>query len=187
MRSLSMLSMLSAFALTSALACGNEKTERATTAGKGSSVDPTGTPTGTSTATATGTATGDDEVASFTVGGTAFSIFKYEASIIGGKARSLKGVQPAVSVNFAEAKAACEAAGYRLCKQAEWQGACKGPDNLLFAYAATKDGPPKVEEACDVGRTTNNTPGSLPSPGRSQGSRTSQSPTAVPARSPPAP
>lgn len=153
-------------ALLTASACGNEKTNRSTTAGQGTSASSTATPNDTSTATATATGTevtGDDEIATFTTDGTSFSIFKYEASIVGGKARSLKGVAPAVSVNFEEAKTACEAAGYRLCKQAEWQSACQGPDKLLFAYAATKDGPPKVEEACDVARTSDNTPGSLPS------------------------
>lgn len=103
------------------------------------------------------------DVATVTDGSTTFEIFSYEAVVVDGKAISKAGVVPTVSVDATEAAAACLASGYRLCTQSEWTAACKGPEQLKFGYAATADGPPAVTEACDVARTTDNSPGSLPS------------------------
>lgn len=171
MRTAQILMVFFVASLTAACGGGDSsgRTQQGGTAPKSTSSTGTGSSTTTDSSTATDTATettvptGDDQIATVTAGGLSFSIFKYEATVVDGKARSLKDSDPTVSINWADAKAACVAAGYDLCKVAMWQAACKGVDNLLFGYAATKDGPPKVEDACDVARTTNNTPGSLPS------------------------
>lgn len=55
-----------------------------------------------------------------------FTIDAFEASIEMGKAVSQAGVEPARGVTWYEAKAACEAAGKRLCTEREWLGACSG-------------------------------------------------------------
>ncbi len=55
-----------------------------------------------------------------------FYIDTFEASIEDGKAVSGKGKIPAYRVNWFEAKAACEAAGKRLCTEREWLAACQG-------------------------------------------------------------
>jgi len=48
-------------------------------------------------------------------------------------------VGPKVRVTWPEAKKACEAAGKRLCTEAEWEKACKGPENRRFPYGDTYD------------------------------------------------
>ncbi len=55
-----------------------------------------------------------------------FTIFAFEASVVDGKAVSKPGVEPARGVSFYAAKAACEAAGQRLCAEDEWLTACTG-------------------------------------------------------------
>ncbi len=50
------------------------------------------------------------------------------------KARSVKGVLPWQGVNLAAARAACKAAGKRLCKLAEWIAACQGPAKTVYGY-----------------------------------------------------
>jgi formylglycine-generating enzyme required for sulfatase activity len=37
-------------------------------------------------------------------------------------------------VSYTEAKVACEAAGFRLCRQDEWQTACEGGTGNTYAY-----------------------------------------------------
>ncbi len=45
-----------------------------------------------------------------------------------------KGVAPTVNVGFADAKRMCEAQGKRLCSEAEWEKACKGPGGAKWPY-----------------------------------------------------
>ncbi|HSP81064.1 MAG TPA: bifunctional serine/threonine-protein kinase/formylglycine-generating enzyme family protein [Myxococcaceae bacterium] len=49
------------------------------------------------------------------------------------------GKPPRVGVAWEEAKAACEALGKRLCREEEWEKACKGPGNARFPYGAAFD------------------------------------------------
>jgi serine/threonine protein kinase/formylglycine-generating enzyme required for sulfatase activity len=42
--------------------------------------------------------------------------------------------KPTVGVSWTAAKRACEKKGRRLCTEAEWERACKGPKNRRFAY-----------------------------------------------------
>ncbi len=89
-----------------------------------------------------------------------FYIDSYEASLLGSAAVSVAGVDPAVNIDYMGAKAACAAAGKRLCTLQEWKVACRGPKDLLFSFQADAA---NLIARCDVARTTNNTPGSLPS------------------------
>jgi formylglycine-generating enzyme required for sulfatase activity len=50
------------------------------------------------------------------------------------------GAQPRVNVAWLEAKSLCEELGKRLCTEAEWEKACKGPGNALFPYGNAFDG-----------------------------------------------
>jgi len=56
------------------------------------------------------------------------------------KATSRPGVLPWQVQSNAEADAACQAAGKRLCTPAEWQMACQGPASSVYAYGNTYDG-----------------------------------------------
>ncbi len=74
----------------------------------------------------------------------AFCIDRYEASRPDAmashagqddsRALSVAGVLPWEVTNNAEAADACEASGKRLCEPLEWQRACEGPDQLVYAY-----------------------------------------------------
>lgn len=55
-----------------------------------------------------------------------FQIDTFEAAIVDGKAISGQHNVPALRVTWHEAKAACEAAGKRLCTEQEWVTACQG-------------------------------------------------------------
>ncbi len=55
-----------------------------------------------------------------------FEIDTVEASIRNGKAMSVPGVPAATNLDWFEARAACQAAGKRLCTEAEWMTACQG-------------------------------------------------------------
>jgi sulfatase modifying factor 1 len=48
-------------------------------------------------------------------------------------------VMPIVNKNWGEAKALCEARGARLCKEAEWEFACEGPDMSPYPYGWKRD------------------------------------------------
>ncbi len=54
-------------------------------------------------------------------------------------ATSRPGVMPWMNISFADAAAACQAAGKRLCSPAEWEMACKGPNQTTYAYGDTYD------------------------------------------------
>jgi formylglycine-generating enzyme len=50
------------------------------------------------------------------------------------RALSLRGVTPQAYVSGEEAKAACSAAGKRLCARREWRSACRGAADSTFPY-----------------------------------------------------
>lgn len=60
------------------------------------------------------------------LGALRFDIDTFEASVVDGAARSARHQVPALRVSWYEAKAACEAAGRRMCTEAEWLSACQG-------------------------------------------------------------
>ena len=47
------------------------------------------------------------------------------------------GKVPQAHISGTEARAACEAAGKRLCTSAEWLSACRGPDQTTWPYGDT--------------------------------------------------
>lgn len=59
------------------------------------------------------------------VGGMNFQIDTFEAAIVDGKAVSGKHNVPALRTSWHQAKAACEAAGKRMCTEQEWVSACQ--------------------------------------------------------------
>jgi sulfatase modifying factor 1 len=91
----------------------------------------------------------------------AFCVDKWEASLVfadtgapfspfetvkGRKVRaeSREGVVPQAYVSRDEAEAACVAAGKRLCLEAEWVRACKGPEQTSWPY-----GPTRIKGTCN--------------------------------------
>ncbi|MBL8616955.1 MAG: protein kinase [Deltaproteobacteria bacterium] len=48
-------------------------------------------------------------------------------------------VAPTTKVTYEEANNACAELGKRLCTEAEWEKACKGPGNWIYAYSDTFD------------------------------------------------
>jgi formylglycine-generating enzyme len=86
---------------------------------------------------------------------------KYEAAIAGWRhslplddhdASSLravpaKAIKPQVNISELQAEAACVASSKRLCTEAEWIAACRGPSNLIYPY-----GDQYVAGACNEGR-----------------------------------
>lgn len=52
------------------------------------------------------------------------------------RARSARGVVPQGYISQVQARAACAAAGKRLCTEAEWERACKGPAVTPWPYGA---------------------------------------------------
>ncbi|MBX3258376.1 MAG: SUMF1/EgtB/PvdO family nonheme iron enzyme [Labilithrix sp.] len=48
-------------------------------------------------------------------------------------------VMPLVNKSWGEAKALCEARGARLCKEAEWEFACEGPEMSPYPYGWKRD------------------------------------------------
>lgn len=89
---------------------------------------------------------------------TTFCVDQYEASLVevldGGttrawspfhnpgsrstRAQSIEGAVPQSSINQLQATAACVNAGKRLCTDAEWQRACRGPSNFTYPYGNTR-------------------------------------------------
>jgi hypothetical protein len=67
-------------------------------------------------------------------------IDQYEASIGSSlEAASAASVAPWASIGWAEASAACAASGKRLCSEAEWLDACRGPARGEYPYGASYD------------------------------------------------
>jgi len=91
----------------------------------------------------------------------AFLIDPYEASLNGKNAASVTGRVPAVNIDFAEAKAACEASGKRLCTHSEWKDACMGPELLKYSVQEDFIADLSISEICDVARPPE--AGALPS------------------------
>ncbi len=91
-----------------------------------------------------------DDMVRVTQGSLDFWIYRHEASrpdasaALGGtssaRACGRGGVMPWTSVGYAEAEAACAAAGHRLCTAAEWLAACQGEDARAYPYGASYDG-----------------------------------------------
>jgi hypothetical protein len=88
-----------------------------------------------------------DDLVHVTHGGRDFWIYRHEASrpdatdTEGGRssARSCSraGVVPWTRIAYADAQAACAAAGFRLCTSAEWQAACEGASGNTYPYGST--------------------------------------------------
>lgn len=57
------------------------------------------------------------------------------------------GAVPQVLVSWAEATAACESRGERLCGDDEWTLACEGPERMPYPYGWKRD-----EQACNINR-----------------------------------
>ena len=47
---------------------------------------------------------------------------------------------PVARASWTEAKKGCESVGKRLCREREWEKACKGPENFIYSYGDTWDG-----------------------------------------------
>lgn len=54
------------------------------------------------------------------------------------RAQSAPGAVPQGYINQLQSSAACTNAGKRLCTDAEWLRACKGPGNLTYPYGTTR-------------------------------------------------
>jgi hypothetical protein len=55
------------------------------------------------------------------------------------RAVSLRGAVPQGYISQVEAAAACQAAGKRLCSDAEWLRACQGPSTTTYPYGNTRE------------------------------------------------
>jgi sulfatase modifying factor 1 len=73
----------------------------------------------------------------------------YATPAVGGRYRAVsrRGGVPQGYVSQVQARAACAAAGKRLCREAEWVRACKGPAPTPWPY-----GPRHVPGRCNDGR-----------------------------------
>ena len=96
----------------------------------------------------------------------AFCIDAYEASLVNVEdgspwspylnpgatpvqARSVANAIPQAYISGAQAAAACQNAGKRLCTDSEWQRACRGPLSFTYPYGNTRD-----PVACNDARAT---------------------------------
>ena len=61
-------------------------------------------------------------------------IDRFEARVEHGRAVSARGQVPTDSITWHAALAACEAVGKRLCTVAEWEAACRGPEERTYPY-----------------------------------------------------
>jgi sulfatase modifying factor 1 len=71
--------------------------------------------------------------------------FESESDV--GRAIVAKGIKPQVNIDEHQAYAACEASSKRLCTEAEWVTACRGPDHTLYPYGNTHE-----KGACNEGK-----------------------------------
>lgn len=55
------------------------------------------------------------------------------------KDRNNAPVKPVARVTWEEASSTCQKAGKRLCTEEEWEKACKGPNNTIYAYGDAFD------------------------------------------------
>lgn len=61
---------------------------------------------------------------------------------------NVSGMLPAAVVTFAQARAACEAEGKRLCTEAEWALSCEGEQGLAYPYGNQWE-----DRACNVAQS----------------------------------
>lgn len=78
-----------------------------------------------------------------------------------------RGAMPTVSVGFSDAERMCESQGKRLCREVEWERACKGGGSLKWTYGQTFDA-----NACNTEDEAGE-PRSLAASGRFSGCRSS--------------
>lgn len=64
-----------------------------------------------------------------------------------------KGANPLVNVTWSKAQELCESKGKRLCTAEEWERACKGPENKIYAYGDAFDA-----EKCGADVVSDNAP-----------------------------
>ena len=79
-------------------------------------------------------------------------IDRHEARIEDARAVSRADVLPSAITSWQTARAACEAAGHRLCTVAEWQGACAGAEGRAYPYGDTYE-PERCNTAEGLGAT----------------------------------
>ena len=63
------------------------------------------------------------------------------------ESQNVEGEMPAITIDWFESKARCEADGKRLCTADEWTFACEGPDGLPYPYG---DGLHRDADACNI-------------------------------------
>lgn len=73
-------------------------------------------------------------------------IDRYEARVENGRAINAEGETPTDSITWNDAVAACEAVSKRLCTVAEWEAACRGPEERVYPY-----GDDYVRGRCNTG------------------------------------
>ncbi|MBU1626799.1 formylglycine-generating enzyme family protein [bacterium] len=81
-----------------------------------------------------------DESPAHNVSNEPFCIDKYEYP-------NIRGSRPEIGLSFLEAQELCTKQGKRLCTEAEWEGACKGPKNNLYPWGNNQD-----NTLCYIGR-----------------------------------
>ncbi|HNS99596.1 MAG TPA: SUMF1/EgtB/PvdO family nonheme iron enzyme [Polyangiaceae bacterium] len=62
------------------------------------------------------------------------------------RAHALPGVVPQGYTGRDQAEIACKNAGFRLCRQHEWQIACRGPQGMIFPYGTQH----RIERRCNT-------------------------------------
>lgn len=90
-------------------------------------------------------------------------IDRFEAAVDEGRAVSERGRLPAARISWDDARAACEAAGFRLCTIEEWTAACRGEEERVYPYGDEFDprrcntgGPHEAVEEAELAPTGSN-------------------------------